>query len=326
MYRRQPPVDFNEIFANVHANVAQALSNINIPPIQPFQNMAWNPPCSTPGSSSSSSGRPPIPKFPKDDEVIVDVISHAIKDTFTLKRAVSVSTISGAICVDIVPSPTPSSALIRKLDTHTTSGAISCSLKTSLGPFLLDASHSTISGAIKVSYPVDWCGTVEMFLTGGSYKIRSDEDDVRVVSDIVDKSTHERRILALKGNPIEGEEWSTLKVRSKSGAIKVSFEKKPPLRDMTEEEARLEEELLRRNTSTGERDGGEGSDSRPMNKEQKERHGPAVTRAARTESASPPPPVNNLQQPERRDGEEDLPPSYEQSEADNVLNQLAGRD
>ncbi|KAK6508737.1 hypothetical protein TWF506_010814 [Arthrobotrys conoides] len=365
------PVDVGKIVADVRNSVESAMRNVppfNMPPM----NMGFwgGPPCPVPhpapapapawspfggaggAGSSSGSGRPTIPVFPKDDEIVVQVWTQAIKSAYNLKKSVSVSTMSGSIKADIIPSPTPSTELFRKLTTQTNTGSQHITITTSLGPFMLDSSHTTMTGSIKAIYPDDWCGTIELSITHGSYKL----GDAVVVRDVVNQNTRAREILALRGNPREGEEFSTMKVTSKTGSVDVRFEKVPPLRNLTVEEVRAEEEEARRRggmtgfsgptapTSGG---GGQGG-----NKEQKERQGPAVFRPGDGSTAasytSPPPltttatqqhqqPPPNHQhnhqaavQQHRQVVDEhdpnDLPPTYEQSEQENVQMQVAGRD
>ncbi|KAK6329814.1 hypothetical protein TWF730_006112 [Orbilia blumenaviensis] len=359
----QIPVDVGKIVADVRNSVESAMRSVppfNMPPMNFWPGAGGCPSNrATPPTPAgpSSSGRPPIPVFPKDDEILVQVWTQAIKNSFNLKKSVSISTMSGSIKADIVPSPTPTTELFRKLTTHTNTGSQNITITTSLGPFMMDSSHSTMTGSIKAVYPDDWCGTIELSVTHGSYKL----GDAIVVRDVVDQVTRERQILALRGNPREGEEFSTMKIVSKTGSVDVRFEKVPPLRDLTAEEMRAEEEeARRRGSSTGfstENTSGpsSGSGGRGGNKEQKEREGPAVfrpgdgsTAADYTSSHPPPPPGHNYQQQQPLDHHnyhshgpaqvqieqhrqvvddpDDLPPSYEQSEQENVQMQVAGRD
>ncbi|KAF3089927.1 hypothetical protein TWF102_002356 [Orbilia oligospora] len=359
----QIPVDMGKIIADVRNSVESAMRSV------PPMNMGFwgGPPC--PGhhaapawspfggggggsSNGSESGRPTIPAFPKDDEIVVQVWTQAIKNSFNLKKSVSISTVSGSIKADIVPSPTPSTELFRKLTTQTNTGSQHITISTSLGPFMLDSSHTTMTGSIKAIYPDDWCGTIELSITHGSYKL----GDAVVVRDVVDQNTRERQVLALRGNPREGEEFSTMKVTSKTGSVDVRFEKVPGLRNLTEEEVRAEEEEARKRggmtgfsgptTPTG--GSGSGGGGQGGNKEQKERGGPAVFRpgdgsTSASYSNQPPPPPQHQQPPpnhhnnhpaafeQRRQvvdehDPDDLPPSYEQSEQENVQMQVAGRD
>ncbi|KAF3922554.1 hypothetical protein ABW21_db0206810 [Orbilia brochopaga] len=338
--------NFNRITADVQRNVEAAIKNINIniPQIEipaitiPSVSMDWSAgghcpsssastPTSTPAPSSSTSSRPTVPTLPKDDEILVDMYTQSVKNTFPLKRKVTIKSLSGSIKAEVVPSPTPSTELVRTLDTTTVSGSQHVTVATSLGPFLLDSSHSTTSGSIKLLYPHDWCGTIELSLTHGSYDIRSDIGDVTVVRDVVDPPTRERSVLALKGNPQEGEEFSTMKIHAKTGSVSVRFEKMPPLRDLTSAEVRAEEEARRKATSAG---------PPPPNKEQKEKSGAAVSRpsvSASTSAAAEPPQSALQSEPPRQEQRQaqqaaapDLPPSYEQSEEETVRIQIAGRD
>ncbi|KAK6332942.1 hypothetical protein TWF718_010770 [Orbilia javanica] len=360
----QIPVDVGRIVADVRNSVESAMRNVppfSMPPMNlgfwggpscpgPHAAPAWSPfGGSSDGGSSSSSGRPTVPSFPKDDEVVVQVWTQAIKNSFNLKKSVSISTMSGSIKAEVVPSPTPSTEPFRKLTTKTNTGSQHITVSTSLGPFLLDSSHSTMTGSIKAIYPDDWCGTIELSITHGSYKL----GDAVIVRDIVDQNTRERQILALRGNPREGEEFSTLKIVSRTGSVDVRFEKMPALRNLTEEEVRAEEEEARRRggmTGFSGPVGGSGANGgeRGRSKEQKEREGPAVFRSVggstTTGSAAPPPPHQHQnQQPppnhhhhqaaadlDRQSNDyhdpDDLPPSYEQSEQENVQMQVAGRD
>ncbi|KAK6512636.1 hypothetical protein TWF481_001518 [Arthrobotrys musiformis] len=356
----QIPVDVGRIVADVRNSVESAMRNVPPFGMNPMNMGFWGgPPCPShhhfappappapSNSGESSSGRPSIPAFPKDDEIMVQVWTQAIKNSFNLKKSVSISTMSGSIKAEIVPSPTPSTELFRKLDTKTNTGSQHITVSTSLGPFMLDSSHSTMTGSIKAIYPDDWCGTIELSITHGSYKL----GDAVVVRDIVNENTRERQVLALRGNPREGEEFSTMKIVSKTGSVDVRFEKMPALRSLTEEEVRSEEEEARRRGSNT----GFSSPAPPSpstgpgagrNKEQKEREGPAVFRpgdGSTAASYAPPPqqhqrPLPNhhshnhqtLVEQHRRVADEhdpnDLPPSYEQSEQENVQMQVAGRD
>ncbi|KAJ6256882.1 hypothetical protein Dda_8752 [Drechslerella dactyloides] len=328
----------------VRGNVEAALKNvnINIPQIEipaitiPSVNMDWSaggPRCPSSSASasmqapmpapSSSSGRPTVPTLPRDDEILVDMYTQSVKNTFPLKKKVTIKSVSGSIKAEIVPSPTPSAELVRSLETHSSSGSQQITVATSLGPFLLDSNHSTASGSMKLVYPSDWCGTIELSLIHGCYDVRSDLGDVTVVRDVVEPSTRERSVLALKGNPQEGEEFSTMKVVSKTGSISIRFEKMPPLRDLTSAEVRAEEESRRRASAV----------PPPSNKEKKEKSGVAVVRPSVSASASvDAPPEQSLPQGESQRQEQqqaqqaDLPPSYEQSEEENVRIQVAGRD
>ncbi|KAK6527350.1 hypothetical protein TWF281_010530 [Arthrobotrys megalospora] len=351
----QFPVDVGKIVADVRNSVESALRTV--PPFtMPPMNL-WGGPCPShaaphaapgPSSPASSSGRPTIPAFPKDDEILVQVWTQAIKNTFNLKKSVSISTMSGSIKADIVPSPTPTTELFRKLNTHTQTGSQHITVSTSLGPFMMDSSHSTMTGSIKAIYPDDWCGTIELSITHGSYKL----GDAVVVRDVVDQTTRERQILALRGNPREGEEFSTMKVTSKTGSVDIRFDKMPPLRDLTADEIRAEEEEARKRGSnaTGFSPGsGPSTGGTGQNKQQKERDGPAVFRPGDGSTAAsyappPPPPVHDHhhvhnepsphhhhhspvgQMREVVPDPDDLPPSYEQSEQENVQMQVAGRD
>lgn len=335
----------NRIVADIHSNVEAALKNvnINIPQIEipaitiPSVNMDWSaggPRCPSSSasapmpapSSSSSSGRATVPTLPRDDEILVDMYTQSVKNTFPLKKKVTIKSVSGSIKAEIVPSPTPSTELVRSLETHSTSGSQQITVATSLGPFLLDSNHSTASGSMKLVYPSDWCGTIELSLMHGCYDVRSDLGDVTVVRDVVEPSTRERSVLALKGNPQEGEEFSTMKVVSKTGSISIRFEKTPPLRDLTSAEVRAEEEARRRASAV----------PPPSNKEKKEKSGVAVVRPSVSASASVDAPLEQSlpqgesqrqEQPQpQQAGAADLPPSYEQSEEENVRIQVAGRD
>nr|ABU41926.1 hypothetical protein [Dactylellina haptotyla] len=304
-------------------NVQNALRNI---PQMSSMGMNWGPGCPSSSSPASSSARPSVPDFPKDDEILVDLVTQSINNTFNLKKLVTVKCISGSIKARIVPSPTPTTELVRTLHTHSTTGSQQITVETSLGPFLMDSIHSTNTGSMKMTYPEDWCGTIEITLSHGSYDVRSSLGDTAVVRDVVDPNTRERNILVLKGNPRQGEEFSTMKVKSKTGSIAIRFEKMPPLRDLTEYEIQREEEEARRN----ERNNQGSSDGRP-NKEEKERQGAPVIRPATTDIVDNPPSVQPELQPQqppqqRTTVESDLPPSYEQSEEENVRIQLAGRD
>ncbi|KAK6347362.1 hypothetical protein TWF696_007430 [Orbilia brochopaga] len=335
------PVDVNRLVADIHSNVEAALKNINIPQIEipaitiPAVSMDWSAggghcpysPASipTPSSSSSSSSRPTVPTLPKDDEILVDMYTQSVKNTFPLKRKVTIKSVSGSVKAEVVPSPTPSTELVRSLETHTMSGSQHITVSTSLGPFLLDSNHSTASGSIKLVYPADWCGTIELSLMHGSYDIRSDLGDVTVVRDVVDPSTRDRSVLALKGNPQEGEEFSTMKITSKTGSVSVRFEKMAPLRDLTAAEVRAEEEARKR-ASAG---------PPPPNKEQKEKSRAAVYRPSLSSTSANAGSEQTPQQSEAPRQEQqqtqqaagaDLPPSYEQSEEENVRIQVAGRD
>ncbi|KAK6533808.1 hypothetical protein TWF694_002737 [Orbilia ellipsospora] len=322
---------YHKVMNDIHNNVQNAMRNIPpIPPIPQIPGINWSPECPMASSSaaSSSSSRPSIPKLPRDDEILVDVQSQSVKDSYHLKRLITLKSVSGSIKAKIAPSPTPTTELVRTLHTQTVSGSQHITISTSLGPFLMDSSHHTASGSIKVTYPDDWCGTIEITATGGSYEIRSNLEDTVVVRDVVDPSSKERHILALKGNPREGEEFSTMKIVTKTGSVQVNFEKATPLRDLTEDEIRREQEdAMRKN----ERSGGGPSGGRP-NKEQKERQGAPVVRAATTETVQNPPAHMELEQqpqqspPQSGSSTADMPPSYEQSEEENVRIQVAGRD
>ncbi|KAF3922623.1 hypothetical protein AA313_de0210032 [Arthrobotrys entomopaga] len=322
---------YHRVINDIQSNVQNAMRNVNIPPIPPMPQipgmMGWTPGCpaSSSAAGASSSSRPSIPKLPRDDEILVDVMGQSVKDTYHLKRLVTLKSVSGSIKSKIAPSPTPTTELVRTLHTQTVSGSQHITISTSLGPFLMDSSHHTTSGSIKVTYPDDWCGTIEISSTSGSYEIRSSLEDTVVVRDVVDQNSRERHILALKGNPREGEEFSTMKIITKSGSVQINFEKMPPLRDLTEDEIRREqEEAVRRNERSG---GGADGGGRP-NKEQKERQGAPVVRAASSTETAQDPPSHTERQPAPQSGSStaDMPPSYEQSEEENVRIQVAGRD
>jgi len=241
-------------------------------------------------AEQSSSSRSTAVPFPTDDNILIDLVSHSIQDTFILKKSIDVKSVSGSMKIKVEPSPTPTHYLIRELNTLSISGSLQLDITNQLGPFLLNSSHTSTSGSMKISYPSDWCGTIEMTLGSGSYRIKSDIKDVRVVSDVVNPTnTKERKVLALKGNPTG--EYSTLKIQSQSGSVELRFDNRPPLRELTDAEILREEEETARHNS---------------NKEKREQDGAAVTRA-------------NAPHIEH-------PPSYDQSERENILTQVAGRD